>query len=355
MKNEPSKSRIPSSPSPARHQFEHATPTVIHDPEADMMLLARWAHRAMLNPVRFWSIVGGVVAAILTLVILISARSSSSGNAADVWSRLDAVKNADDKVKIAKEHPGSPASSWALLQAASRLYKTGVDDLPNNRDVALQNLKKSIDLFDELGKSVTKDSPVALSAAFGKARALEARNELPKAVDQYRLVSETWPGSPEAAEAKTLAEALQNPDAAAFYKELYTFTPTKVTLPPAGTETFDLSAPPGLDGSTSLDNLLLPPTGVPTTPIPPPPPLSPAPAPAEGATAKPEVAKPETEPAKAPDAKPEAAPAPTPETKPDPAPAPAETKPAPAPADVKPTEPAPAQAPAPAEPKKAGS
>jgi hypothetical protein len=351
MKNEPSKSRTPSSPAPARHQFEHATPTVIHDPEADMMLLARWAHRAMLNPTRFWSIVGGTVAAILALVVLFSARSSSSSSAADVWSRLDAVKSADDEVKIARDHPGTPAASWALLQGASRMYKTGVDDLPNNRDVALQNLKKAIDLFDEAGKSVTKDSPVAQAAAFGKARALEARNELPKAVDQYRLVAETWPDSPEAAQAKAQAESLQKPDAAAFYKELYSFTPTKVTLPPSGTETFDIPEIPGLGGSTSLENLLLPPTGVPTSPIPPPPPSSPAPA--EGEPAKPEAAKPEP----APEAKP-AAPA---ETKP--AEAPADSKPAPAPADAKPAtedakpapaEPAPAPTPAPAEPKKAG-
>jgi hypothetical protein len=328
-----------------------------------MMLLARWAHRAMLNPARFWGIVGGSVAAILVLVVLFSARSSSSSSAADVWSRLDAVKNADDEVKIAKEHPGTPAASWALLQGASRMYKTGVDDLPNNRDVALQNLKKAIDLFDEAAKSVTKDSPVAQAAAFGKARALEARNELPKAVDQYRLVAETWPDSPEAAQAKAQAEALQKPDAAAFYKELYSFTPTKVTLPPSGTETFDIPEIPGLGGSTGLDNLLLPSTGLPTSPIPPPPPSSPAPA--QGEPAKPEAAKPEAEPAKPEAAKPESAP----EAKPaapaeaKPAEAPADSKPAPAPADAKPAteetkpapaEPAPAPTPAPAEPKKAG-
>ncbi|APW60185.1 tetratricopeptide repeat protein [Paludisphaera borealis] len=341
MKNDPSKSPSPISPAPARHQFEHLTPTVIHDPEADMMLLAKWAHRAMLNPTRFWSVVGGGVAAILGLVVLGSVLSSKSGSAADVWTRLDAAKNADDQVKIAKEHPGTPAASWALLQAASRLYKTGIDDLPKDHDAALQSLKKAIDLFDEAGKGVAKDSPVALTAALGKARSLEARNELPKAIDQYKLVADSWPNSPEAAEAKELAAALQKPDAAAFYKELYSFTPSKVTLPPMGTESFDL--PSGIGGFPgSADGLLGPATGIPSIPILPPPPPSP-------------ITK-DADPAKTDAAKPEPAPAKAPETKP--APAPAETKPAPvptpAPAEAKPA-PAPTPAPAPAEAKKPGN
>lgn len=333
MKNEPSNAPSPSSPAPARHQFEHVTPTVIHDPEEDMMLLARWAHRAMLNPTRFWSVLIGGVAAILALVVFVSLLSSRTGASGDVWSQLDAAKNADDQVKIAKEHPGSPAASWALLQGASRLYKSGVDDLPNNRDAALQSLKKALDLFEEAGKGVAKDSPIALAAALGKARTLEARNELPKAVDQYKLVAETWPNAPEAAEAKEFAAALQEPDAAAFYKELYSFTPTKVTLPPMGTETFDLPMPSGAGGFPgSADGLLGPANGVSPLLIPPPPPSD---------SAKVEPAAPTA-----------------PAASPEPAPADAKSVPIPAdtfaPADAKPAAP-PAEAPAATEEKKPGS
>jgi hypothetical protein len=344
MKNEPSKSPSPTSQAPARHQFEHVTPTVIHDPEADMMLLARWAHRALANPTRFWGVLGGGIAAILAIVVLSSLASSKSSSQADLWSQLDAAKNADDQVKIAKENPNSPAASWALLQAASRLYKSGVDDLPKNRDAALQSLKKAVDLFDEAGKGAAKDSPVALAAALGKARSLEARNELPKAVDQYKLVADTWPNAPEAAEAKQLAAALQKPDAAAFYKELYSFTPEKVTLPPMGTQSFDLPLPSGIGGASgSLDNILGPATGgVPSIPIPPPPPSAP-----KADDAKP-AAPAETKPAAPAEAKP-ATPA---ETKPEPAkPAAPAATPAPAPAPT----PAPAPAPAPAEARKPGN
>ncbi len=56
-----------------------------------------------------------------------------------------------------------------------------------------------------------------------------------------------WPESPEAEEAKRFVEALQDPQATAFYKELYAFSPTKMTLPPLGTE----SLPSSLLGPSS--------------------------------------------------------------------------------------------------------
>ena len=65
-------------------------------------------------------------------------------------------------------------------------------------------------------------------------------------------MEKTWPDSAEASLAKQMAAELEKPDAAAFYKELYAYTPTKVTLPPGGTQ--DFSLPPGLDPSAGLLN-----------------------------------------------------------------------------------------------------
>src|SRR5690606_3661243 len=126
--------------------------------------------------------------------------SSRSRSGSAVWTRFDAAKNADDLIKVAEDFPDTPGASWARLQAATRLFATGVDDLPRNRDAALENLKKAIDLFEEIEKSAPKVSPQAVTAALGKARALEARNERPEAIEQYKRVAETWPDSPEAAE-----------------------------------------------------------------------------------------------------------------------------------------------------------
>ena len=143
-------------------------------------------------------------------------------------------------MQVAEDNPSSPVATWAKLQAATDFYNQGFGDLPNNRDVALPNLKKALDLFDDVARQAPSDSPQARAAALGKARTLEARNELSKAIEQYRLVEKTWPDSAEASLAKQMAAELEKPGAAAFYKELYAYSPTKVTLPPGGTQDFKL-------------------------------------------------------------------------------------------------------------------
>ena len=106
-------------------------------------------------------------------------------------------------------YPGTVASEWVLLHAANEYYNTAMGDLPNNRDVAVSNLRKALDLFTISRKEAPKDSFQARAALIGKARCLEARNELAKAIEQYELVAKNWPDSPEAEQAKKLAEALK--------------------------------------------------------------------------------------------------------------------------------------------------
>ena len=285
MKRDPSRPPQPKT-GPARHRFEHQSPTHIHDPEADMMLLARWTHRAMKNQTRFWGTIIGCTVALLALVLLIRSLSSGSSRAEEVWSQLQTATSAADRVKVADDHPNSPASVWVRLEAATEYYHQGFDALPNSRDVALPMLKKALDNFDEVVRDAPKDSPQARTAALGKARTLEARNELAKAIDQYQLVEKTWPGTAEATQAKRLAEELQKPEAQAFYKELYAYSPTKVTLPPLGSQSLDMPLAPapasGLTGQAPSGSLP-PPTSF--LPPPPPSPVTGQEPPAQGADA----------------------------------------------------------------------
>src|SRR3954471_13467280 len=57
---------------PPRHELNHAVPTVIHHPEEDMPLLARWLRHAMENPTRFWSLIAGLVIVVTGLGIVSS-------------------------------------------------------------------------------------------------------------------------------------------------------------------------------------------------------------------------------------------------------------------------------------------
>ena len=175
---------------------------------------------------------------------------------------------------MADDNPNSPVATWARLEAATEYYNQGFSDLPNNRDTALPNLKKALDQFEIVAKDAPADSPQARAASLGKARTLEARNEIAKAIETYRQVEKRWPGSPEAGQAKQLADVLDKPEAAAFYKDLYAYSPTKVTLPPMGTDKFNLPLLPS-PGSGSLGAEANPGSLLPSIPLLPPPPPSP--------------------------------------------------------------------------------
>ena len=237
-----------SSPPPLRHQLEHAVPTVIHDPEVDMTALGRLAAHAIKDPKRYLAWPVAILAGILIIVLVKNLATSRSTESSEVWSKLETAKTAEERVTLAKENPKSPAATWALLQAATEYYNLALSDLPNNRDVALPTSKKALDLFDQVIQEAPKASPQARAAAMGKARVLEMRSrtpeELTKAIEQYQLVETSWPDTPEAADAKRFAEALKDPQAASFYKDLYAYAPTKMTLPPFGKETL----PPSLPG-----------------------------------------------------------------------------------------------------------
>ncbi len=126
-------------------------------------------------------------------------------------------------------------ADWARLQAAYEEYRAGLEDLtaPGKRESAGPRLKRALDLFAQVAKEAPKESPQSRGAAFAVARVLEARNELPEAIKQYRLVAETWKDTPEARQAETLARTLEDPDSVQFYKDLYAAKPARPTSTPS--------------------------------------------------------------------------------------------------------------------------
>ena len=239
MKKQPPRSRQSASYR-TRHQLDHVVPTVIHDPEEKMTALGRFTHHAMQEPRKYlrWPIAIG--AGLFIAVVVWKLATGGSSTTSDVWAKLETAKTPAERLDLAKEYPTSPAAPWALLQAGTEFYDQALRDLPHNRDVALPTAKKALDAFEQVERAAPRESIEARRAALGKARTLELRNELAKAIEQYELVVKNWPGTAEAEEAKQYAEVLRDPQAAAFYKELYAYAPTKVTLPPQGTENIPL-------------------------------------------------------------------------------------------------------------------
>ncbi|MFI5459960.1 MAG: tol-pal system YbgF family protein [Isosphaerales bacterium] len=252
MKKQSSRRRSASMPPiPVRHQLDHIVPTVIHDPEAKMTALGRLTHHVLQDRKKLSTWAVGIAAGALVLVTGWNFATRGRSTTTEVWSKLDTAKTAEDRVDVAKQYPDSVASTWARLQAANVYFSDAIKDMPNNTDVARPNFKKALDLYDQVAREAPKDSFQKRAAEMGKARSLEARFELLKAIEQYELVVKNWPRSAEAGQARQLAEALQTSEAAAFYKELYQYRPTTVTLPPFGSERFNF--PP--TGPTTKSNL----------------------------------------------------------------------------------------------------
>jgi hypothetical protein len=218
-------------PIPVRHQFDHEVPTVIHNPEEKMTALARLTRHIILEPGRYatWGL--GILVALFAIVVASNWSSSGRTKTSEVWTKLYSETKPDALAETARRYPGTEASQWAILHAANEYYALAMADLPNNRDVAISNVKRALELYNQIVKEARKESFQARAALLGKARCLEARNELAAAIEQYELVAKNWPGSPEALGATQLAEALKKPEAAAFYKDLFAYSPPKMTLP----------------------------------------------------------------------------------------------------------------------------
>ena len=285
MKSDESRTPLPL---PAKHQHDPDMPTVIHQPEDDLPLLARWLERAMANRARFWGLLTAAVLGVIGLSVLGTGLSMGRATSDEAWTRLEAAKTPGERVEIAKEYPKTQAERWALLQAATEYYNQGFNDLPANREAALPTLKKALDLFEKVAAESPVDAPQARVAALGVARTLEARNDLDRALRQYEKVARTkqWADTDEARTADSLARALKSPEAVSFYKELYAFKPVEATLPAGGVGSLPFSLPPDhppVGGTPTNTDPLPGPTPNPAAPgsagepspliVPPPPPV----------------------------------------------------------------------------------
>jgi hypothetical protein len=242
-----------------------AQPVVIHHEEETA--LARLLRQAIEKGPGFWlTILGGAALGIAALIAL-SAWLTRPTAGVDAWTELmiaapsTASSPTDARyegmpaqvrplLRVADEHPNTPAARWALLRAASTLYSTALRDLPNQREVARPVLKQAIELYDRVVAGTGDDAAVAAQAAMGKARALEARGDLDEAITAYRDVATRWPNAYESEPALARAKELEAPEARTFYQDFYagnfsTYTPAPGTPGvPAGM----VPAPiPGLD------------------------------------------------------------------------------------------------------------
>ncbi|WP_435021102.1 tetratricopeptide repeat protein [Tundrisphaera sp. TA3] len=245
------------------HELEHPEPVVIHHAEEDdSTALARWLRRGLEKGPVFWIFLGGAALAVAALATLASGLAASRTVDPQAWVELMTARTAEDSLKVADAHPDTTLALNARLHAANLEYDSGFDALSNpaQRDLAGPRLKKALDLYRQVASAADAKSPQAPIAAYGIARTLEARNELPEAIKQYRLVASTYPGTTEAKRSEAMAKALEDPEAVQFYKELYAYKPPATPAPADGAVppplipgmNPGLGTPPALDPTKSF-------------------------------------------------------------------------------------------------------
>lgn len=239
------------------HELEPPPTSVARHSDEEPTILARWLYRGLEQGLLFWVFLGGVAVVLTGISVLVSSLMAAKSVTGQAWIDLVPAKSAEDQLKIADANPKTPVADWARLQAAYEEYRAGLDDLtaPGKRESAGPRLKRALDLFQQVVKEAPQASPQARGAALAVARVLEARNELPEAIKQYRLVADTWKNTPEARQAETLAKTLEDPDSVQFYKDLYA---SKPSLPSSGLPTGvpDIPPPPVAPGSKPIDLLI---------------------------------------------------------------------------------------------------
>ncbi len=265
------------------HELE-PPPQTAAKPESveDMTILARWLYRGLEQGPLFWVFLGGAALVLTGISVVVSSLMAAKSVTGQAWIDLVPAKTAEEQLKVADAHPKTPVADWARLQAAYEEYRSGLDDLtsPGKRESAGPRLKRALDLFEQVVKDAPKESPQARGAAFAVARVLEARNELPEAIKQYRLVAETWKDSPEAKQAEGFARSLEDPENIQFYKELYAAKPSATSVGPLDDIPPIPTPPPVAPGLKPFDPLA---PGSSLLGIDPPPPLT-APTPAPTST-----------------------------------------------------------------------
>jgi hypothetical protein len=246
---------------------EKLAPTVIHHPEEHETILARWLREAIERGPRFWLLLGGIAVGVVVGVVLANVYWFGESKSSEAWSELLAAKTAKDQEEVAHDHPNSVVGRWALLQAAGSLYNDAFFLLPTNRDGASPLLKRAYNLYAEAFEQAAQTDPmVARLAAMGMARTLETSNDLDRAIEQYRFVARTYPGTPEAEQAERRAEALEKPQNREFYKWLAAYKAPELTLDPLSKKSLEL--PPG-HPPIEPSALPPPPPSKPSTPTPP--------------------------------------------------------------------------------------
>lgn len=135
-----------------------------------------------------------VVCGILLIAAAVIWWSRQSGAvAATAWTMLENAQNVDDFGLIREKYQGTIAGRWARLRESELYLQSGMAQMFENRELALTDLKKSKEGFEQLVAHKPADPVIQERALWGLSQVLEATcdGDTTKAVESYqRLLNE---------------------------------------------------------------------------------------------------------------------------------------------------------------------
>jgi predicted negative regulator of RcsB-dependent stress response len=216
--------------------------------ELERNVLADWLKEAIDTVKPYTTAIAAaillVLVASLTITWWSSRASAESGAAWDAFSTALDSRSVAELDRIAETHPKSRVGQWAALTAGELLLREGCDTLFSSKASANQQLRRATDNFIGV-LDQSSDRGLLERATFELARAREAQNQLPQAIEKYEQVVKEWGGGTFAPLAQQRLDDLKRKSSKVFYDEFAKYDPKPAYSDnPGKGPAFDASALP---------------------------------------------------------------------------------------------------------------
>ena len=267
--------------------------------------LAEWVVQTYERWQPHWPyLVGGIVLVAAALWFVNHRQASQAQQLHAAWNAYfdaEGTRNVEALRSLVDLYPDSSVAPLAQKRVADFRFADGKKLLLTDRGEALRLLDDAANIYQELSASPAASDIVRRQAQLGLALAQETTGALAKAKETYESVSQSFPGTEEAARAEQRLKKIELPEAAEFYDQLAAFKAPEPTtdLPKPKGGLPELPAPKAQKSMPDAPLISLP--GLEDVPTPPPPPAKPAATkakaspkadPAESTTKKPAASKP---------------------------------------------------------------
>lgn len=166
---------------------------------------------------------GTAIAVVMGIVVAIGIgiwwTSTSDTDVAAAWTRLDTAQTLEDFGDISDKYKGKPAGQWAELISSERILQTAMPMMFSNRELALTDISKSRQGFDELLSEKNAPASIRERAMWGLALCLETScdGNTEKPIKAYERLLADFPDSMFKTVAEERITELKRKEAADFY------------------------------------------------------------------------------------------------------------------------------------------